>query len=163
MRRTLFSITLLAAGLAPAVARADAAQDVASGVEYVAQWLPSLRESPASRLYGSHDPADACRKAVAAGKKAGLASDAKIYSSSFHGWDETHYDSDHNAYLELGELSAICDEYATNKALANDAQINRRFDGGLRHGDRGREQPSGQAAGRTGRRIGGLLTPPLHQ
>ena len=112
MRSKVFSTVLLAAAIVPAVARADAAQEVADGVEYVATWMPSLRESPASRLYGSHDPADGCRKAVAKGKKAGLGDDAKIFSRSFVGWDETHYDGEHNAYLELGELGAICDEYA---------------------------------------------------
>src|SRR5262245_34017996 len=112
MRSRVFSIVLLAAAVAPAVARADAAQEVADGLEYVTKWMPALRESPASQFWTTHDPADACRKAIAKGKKAGLADDAKIYSSQFSGWDEAHYNADHEAYLELGELGAVCDEYA---------------------------------------------------
>jgi hypothetical protein len=45
----------------------------------------------------------------------------------------------------------ICDEYATNNALANGAQISHRFDSGLRHRHRGVAPPgavlgTGQAA-----------------
>jgi hypothetical protein len=58
---------------------------------------------------------------------------------------------------------AICDEYATNNALANDAQITRRFDGGLRHRHRGVSNPPGRPRDGSRRRTGGLLTPPLHQ
>ena len=43
---------------------------------------------------------------------------------------------------------AICGEYAANNTLANGAQITHRFDGGLRHWHRGREQPFGPASGR---------------
>ena len=42
----------------------------------------------------------------------------------------------------------ICDEYATNSALANVAQITRRFNGGLRHRHRGVSNPPGRASGR---------------
>ena len=56
---------------------------------------------------------------------------------------------------------AICDAYATDNALANGAQITRRFDGGLRHRHRGVSNPPGRPRDGSRRRTGGLLTPPL--
>ena len=58
---------------------------------------------------------------------------------------------------------AICDEYATNNALANEAQITRPFDGGLRRRHRGVSNPPGRPRDGSRRRTGGLLTPPLYQ
>jgi hypothetical protein len=53
----------------------------------------------------------------------------------------------------------ICDEYASDNALANGAQITHRFDGGLRHQQRGVSNPPGRPRDRTGGKSGGLLTP----
>jgi hypothetical protein len=61
---------------------------------------------------------------------------------------------------------AICDEYATvnnEERIRKRRQILQRFGGGLRHRHRGVSNPPGRPRDRTGRTIGGLLTPPLHQ
>ena len=53
----------------------------------------------------------------------------------------------------------ICDEYATNNALANDAQITRRFDAGLRHRHRGVSNPPGRPRAGQAEESGGCSRP----
>jgi len=112
MPRTLTcSLTLLAV-LVPASALAGAAEQVADDLDNTLAYLPALRASPAERLHGVEGNAAECRKAIAAGKKAGLKDGDRIFSFRFRELeDEVHFDDDREAYLELGEIGPLCDEY----------------------------------------------------
>lgn len=112
MPRTLSCSLVLAAALVPASASADAAEQVAAGLDTTLLYLPALRESPAERMYGNEGSVKECRAAVAAGRKAGLADGDRIYAYQFRELeDDVHFDKDREPYLELGQIGALCDEY----------------------------------------------------
>jgi hypothetical protein len=63
------------------------------------------------------------------------------------------------AVHSMSDLRQVRHEERTRNRRANHS----RFDDGLRHRYRGVSNPPGRPRARTGRRIGGLLTPPFHQ
>jgi len=62
--------------------------------------------------------------------------------------DATDYGNKNSASKGQCVPCVICDEYATNNALANSAQIIHCFDGGSLHRHRGVSNPPGPASGR---------------
>ena len=113
-------LLLTALVIAPALAHADPAKQLATELGSHFNYWTTYRDDPGSRAgMLEHDPKpDACAAAVAKARKAGLANNARIYHSEFSSWDEAHYDEKKAAYLELGEVDLICRQWPKMLLLA---------------------------------------------
>jgi hypothetical protein len=105
-------LVVLAVVLAPTLARADDARDtVLQTVNPMLNWLQAMRTEAAATEGATKASASECHAAVAAGKKAGLAGDAKLYANGIYALGDEHYDDKHEPYITLDEADALCTEY----------------------------------------------------
>lgn len=116
----MYKLLLSALLLAPSLAHADPAKQLATDLGAHFNYWTTYRDDPGSRASMlEHDPKpDACATAVEKARKAGLGNDARIYHSEFSSWDEAHYDEKKTAYLQLSEIDQLCKQWPKMILLA---------------------------------------------
>ncbi|MGE0398802.1 MAG: hypothetical protein AB7T06_18990 [Kofleriaceae bacterium] len=127
-----FLVAALALLLTPAIARADAAAQLAKDLDGHLSYWETYRDDPGSRAESlGHDPTpQACEAAVAKARKAGLQNDAKVYAYGFKSFDEAEYDDKREAYMTLEGLDRMCKVWKDAVKLAPVAAMMTKLVGG---------------------------------
>lgn len=118
MTMTIRTSALLSVALVAGVTSAARADDTAAAkkaletVNPVVNWLQAMRTEAGATDGAAGRPSEkACHDAAAAARKAGLEDDAKLYADGLLTLDDAKYDDQHQPYLALGDLDALCTEY----------------------------------------------------